>query len=216
MNLERLVHGLRQQLFPAEFRIAAPAWSDEWLAALRALAESAPGEPGTRDSAEEAGRIELLTGLGTNVWRLRQRMLEPGASRPREQFRREYREVEAIWDMLAAAGMEIRDHAGQPFDPGLAIKVATYQPTAGIRRQRVAETIKPSIFLHGRHVQMAEVIVATPESTEQTPQAGEAVVDTDAISPADAENPTGPSVDRQAPPQTPTANPTKPKRNSKP
>jgi hypothetical protein len=156
---------IRQLLFPKEFRIGEPVWPGDWLETLRKLTElpPPPPQPSPRDGKE---RLRFLADLATGVWRLRQKMLEPGTDRPREPFRREYRHLESIWDVLSQAGLEIQDHTGRPFDSGLALKVLAFQPTPGVRRERIQETVKPTIYFKQQHIQMGEVIVESPEKSD--------------------------------------------------
>lgn len=156
-------------MYPAEFRIAPCAWPPEILAAIQQLkqvlaAKATDGTPHA-DSAAEKKQMRFLADVGTGLWRLRQKMLQPGTERPLEEMRRAYRHLESVWDVLAEAGVEIQDHTDTLFDPGMSLRVIAFQPTAGIERERVLETIKPTIYFQKRSIQMGEVIVATPEAT---------------------------------------------------
>jgi hypothetical protein len=99
---------------------------------------------------------------------LRRRMTDRATGRALEHVRREYRHVESLWDVLAQAGVEIKDFDDQPYDPGSAIKVLEYIPKPGLARARVQETIKPAIFFRQRYAQIGEVIVETPETPPAT------------------------------------------------
>ena len=160
--------GLRQWMYPPEFRIAPCVWPPELLAAIQQLAQAlaAKATDGTPqpDAAAEKKQIRFLAEVGTGLWRLRQKMLQPGTDRPLEEMRRAYRHLESVWDVLAEAGVEIQDHTDALFDPGMSLRVIAFQPTAGIERERVLETIKPTIYFQKRTIQMGEVIVATPET----------------------------------------------------
>lgn len=147
---------VRQLLFPKAFRIAPPIWPTDVIASL---ADSARAAGESRPTAES---LTFLADVGTGLWRLKQRMVEPGTDRPLDEMRRAYRHLESTWDALAGAGLQILDHTGMAFDAGLAIKVLAYQPTAGLTRDRVLETVKPSIYLRDTRLQMGEVIVGTP------------------------------------------------------
>jgi hypothetical protein len=46
----------------------------------------------------------------------------------------------------------------------MSLKVLCFQPTPGLRRERVIETIKPTIYFKGKTIQMGEVIVGKPEA----------------------------------------------------
>lgn len=174
--------GLRQLRFPAPLRIAEPPWPAGWERALadalaaRTAPRRAPGgsaevaeapvTPGTPIPVTAAGPgpdPAWLPDLATGLWRLKQRMLEPGTDRPLDEMRRAYRHLESVMDVLSEAGLEIQDHTGAPFDAGMSLQVLAFQPTPGVQRQKVAETIKPTIYLNGTMIRMGEVIVATPE-----------------------------------------------------
>lgn len=158
--------GLRQLWFPPEFRIAPPVWPED----LRLLWQGLAGEEARSVSATSAGGapVEMLAEVATGLWRLRQRMVDPDTGHPLEEMRRAFRHLESVWDALAAAGVEIQDHTGMPFRDGLSLDVLAFQPTAGVERERVIETIKPSVYLKGRPIQMGQVIVGTPEKGAPT------------------------------------------------
>lgn len=165
--LDDLVGGVRQLRFARPFRISAPPWPAGWEGALAdALAATTRQEtppiqaPGP---AEPAPDPRWLADLGTGLWRLRQRMVEPGTDRPLEEMRRAFRHLESLLDVTRGAGLEIQDHTGTPFHAGMALQVLAFQPTPGAHRDHVGETVKPTIYLHGTMIQMGEVIVATPE-----------------------------------------------------
>lgn len=160
----KLLAALHQWTYPSEFRIAPGDWPAELAEQLQALAAALQTPP----PAEPAGlSSRLLADVGTGLWRLRQRMLQPGSDQPLEEMRRPYRHLQSVWDALTEAGVEIRDHTGQAVPQGgiYALKVLAYQPTPGLNSERVIETIKPSIYLGEHLVQMGEVIVGTPEQT---------------------------------------------------
>ena len=175
--------GLRQLRFPAPLRIAEAPWPPAWERALadalaaRAAPEAAAATAGVAGSGHEAASGSgapagepgpdpaWLSDLGTGLWRLKQRMLEPGTDRPLDEMRRAYRHLESVMDVAREAGLEIQDHTGAPFHSGMALQVLAFQPTPGVQREKVEETIKPTIYLNGTMIQMGEVIVATPEAS---------------------------------------------------
>lgn len=156
---------LRQWAQPAEFRIDPPAIPSDWqeaLAELTAEIRAQAAQP-AGDPAGEREQRGLLRDMANSAWRLKSRMLEPGSDQPKEQFRREYSNVETLIDILADAGVEIQDHSGEPFVEGQALKALGRVPAPGVDRARVQETIKPTIYVRGARVQEGEVIVAVPE-----------------------------------------------------
>jgi hypothetical protein len=92
-------------------------------------------------------------------------MLRPGTQQPLDEMRRLYRHVQSMWDAMAQASVEICDHTGELVPEGgvYGLKVVACQPTAGVGREVVLETIRPSIRWRGQAIQIGEVILAKPE-----------------------------------------------------
>ncbi len=154
---------LRQLRFPREFRISASPWPSniEQLLlrieqTLREFQELALGEQ----------EFYFIADISTGLWRLKQKMVKPGTNQPLEEMQRAYRHLESVWDALTQAGAEIMDYTNNPFDAGMSLKVIAYQPVPGLERERVIETIKPTVYFRGKQIQMGEVIVGRPEKGE--------------------------------------------------
>jgi hypothetical protein len=162
-----VLESLRQLRYQRAFRIAPPRLP----ATLGSFLETLAPRPGDAGDAREtrphevadATRGHFLAQLGTDLWRLRSKMIEPGTDRPLDSMRRAFRHLESAWDALAAEGVTVQDHTDTPFDAGLSLKVIAFQPTPGLASERIIETIKPSVYLKGQPIQMGEVIVGTPE-----------------------------------------------------
>jgi hypothetical protein len=167
---------VRQWRFPRALRIAdaepPPPGIDEFADALRELTAAARRN-GSRpvESAESTEPVETvepalddrtLAHVATGLWRARRRMLRPGSDEPRPEVRKEFRHVQSTWDTLAAAGVRIQDHDGIRYVPGLALEVLVFQPTAGLEHEEVVETVRPSVSVQGRSIQLGQVIVAIP------------------------------------------------------
>jgi hypothetical protein len=118
--------------------------------------EAPPTPPGPLDA-------RFAATVATGLWRMRNRMVEPGTERPLPEMRQVYRHFEATWDALAGAGIEVQSHDGDIADPGLSLSVVAYQPTPGLDRDRIVETIRPTVYLGGQIIQQGEVIVGTPQ-----------------------------------------------------
>ncbi len=161
-----------QWKYPPEFRIAPPALTLDLWRRLEALAAKVPPAADAvsgatpamegEDPAERRAQMRLLADIGTGLWRLRGKMIQPGTDQPREEMRRTYRHVQAIWDALAQCGVEIQDHTDEPFQPGMSLKVIEFQPLAGIERAKIIETLKPSIYFKRQRIQIGEVLVNSP------------------------------------------------------
>ncbi|GAA4075660.1 hypothetical protein [Actinomadura miaoliensis] len=116
------------------------------------VSETAPGLPG-----------RAVADVATSIWRLRGKLAESPVEPPRAVVRH----LESAWDALAEAGVQVQDHLNAPFDSGLALTVVAFQPTPGLSREQVVETVRPSVYLHDRVVQRGEVIVGTPVPSDQ-------------------------------------------------
>jgi len=115
--------------------------------------------------------LRLLMDLCTGLWRIRRRLPVGEQTDLSDEARRLVRHVESTWDIVVSAGVNVRDHTGERYVPGLALKVIAFQPTPGVNTEIVDETIKPSIFYRDKLIQWGEVIVATPPT--EPPSDGE-------------------------------------------
>lgn len=160
-RLARLREELRQRRYHREFRISPPMWTDpqrtrleELLAAVR---DAKPAEAG---GAEDDA---ALATAATNLWRA-QRKLTPPGERPSPRDRQASRYLRTCAEALADAGLVVQDHDGDAFNAGRALEVLVYQENPALTAETVIETVRPSVYLHGRLVQMGQVIVGTPDS----------------------------------------------------
>lgn len=162
-----LTDGIRQLMFPKEFRIEEPTCLPDAVESLEQVIELLVRQLDTRrlegNSATAAHRNAFLIDLATGLWRLRQKMIQPESGKPLEEMRRAYRHFESVWDALLQEGVKVYDHTGEDFDAGKSLKVLAFQPTHGLRRERVTETIKPTIYINDDLAQMGEIVVGTPE-----------------------------------------------------
>ena len=167
MPLTKALHDL---LTPAPLRLPQPAWPEGLTDALRALAESLRWEAirGPQHAQPQDDLpVDALADLATSLWRLRRRLVGgPGGTSPRQGLEREFYHLQAAVAALARAGVEARDHDGMLFsDHGSdALDPIAFQPTAGLDRQRVIQTVEPTIFVRGQWARMGKVIVGVPEN----------------------------------------------------
>ncbi|MFI5610672.1 hypothetical protein [Amycolatopsis sp. NPDC051903] len=161
----------RQRRHHKEFRIVAPRWGEEERTTLRALAEQVtaalaaarrPAEPGLSESD--------LAAAATALWRARKRLTgaEDRVARQAERF------LSASQDALGAAGVLIQDHDGMPFEAGLALEPMLFEEQPGLPSQRVVETVRPSVYLAGKRIQMGQVIVGCPVAPGNTAEEADA------------------------------------------
>jgi hypothetical protein len=123
---------------------------------------SSPSTPSANPAPELDELLRLLTAVSTELWRMRKRMVQPGTNQPRAEMELCFQPLERACDALDDAGLLIRDHTGEPFDSGLALTCLLFQPTEGVDREQVLETVKPTIRYRDRLLQVGEVIVAKP------------------------------------------------------
>ena len=123
--------------------------------------------PATDGYLEELGGS--LASLATQVWRTRNRIIDPATGEPREEMRRIHRHIEGAFESFAEMGLIINDWLKQPYDSGLPVKVLTFQPASDVQRDTVLEATRPTVIWKDRLLQMGEVIVGIPQSTEEAP-----------------------------------------------
>jgi hypothetical protein len=162
-----LLSSIRQWAFPQEFRINPQDWSMQALSDLdlQQFDQLLPDPSQPLDQMP----VALIKEIGTNLWRLKKKLVQPASVQPSEEMRAAYRHMEALWDALAEADIKILDHTGEkmPKIGVVALKVLAYQPNPNITYEQVQETIKPSIYLKQRMIQMGEVIVSKPQGADE-------------------------------------------------
>ena len=104
----------------------------------------------------------MAVDVGTLVWRVQRRLSAIGQL-PKE-LNRVSRDLESTWNALAQGGVEIKDHTGQDYVAGMALKVVTSQPVTSLTKKQIIETLKPTIYYKDRIIQMGEVIVGVPQN----------------------------------------------------
>jgi molecular chaperone GrpE (heat shock protein) len=133
------------------------------IEANRTLETPSRAEEATKSDQPDKKLLMMLAAIATNAWRARGKMVDSASGEPREDSKRFYRHVEGIFDSLTQYGIRTDDPVGRSFDSGMALKVVSFEPTPGCTRDEIKETIKPSVAWNGQLIQMAEVIVATPQ-----------------------------------------------------
>jgi len=117
-------------------------------------------------------RIELASfvDLGCSAWKLRQKMFDQTTGEPKDDVRHLARHVEVIWERLSELGLQVQDHTGNPFDSGQSLEVLAFQPTRGLSREIVIETVRPTVYFAGKRILMGQVIVGTPDNSASEEQ----------------------------------------------
>lgn len=156
---------LRQRRHPPAFRIDPPAWDHAQRRRLEQLLAdwSAPAADADTVTAPDAaaGLDETaLAAAATNLWRARRRLeRQTDSSSSGRQLRKLLRSTH---EELAAAGLVVQDHDGLAFDSGFALEALAFEDDPTVAEERVKETVRPSVYLEGRRIQMGQVIVGHP------------------------------------------------------
>lgn len=123
---------------------------------------AAPAAP-----AVPEGLGQSLATLATHVWRAKSKLVDPATGQPSEETRRAYRHVQAAYETFAQMGLTMNDWIDQPFDPGLPVKVLTFQPMPNLMRDTVVEAVRPTVIWRDQLLQLGEVVVGIPANTEK-------------------------------------------------
>jgi hypothetical protein len=115
----------------------------------------------------------FFTAVANNVWRLRRKMTDAETGEAKDGFGNVFRHVEALADALQEQGIETRDHDGERYDPGMALKVIASEPRRGLIREEIIETVKPTIRTKDGILQIGEVIVGIPETESSKSETNE-------------------------------------------
>jgi hypothetical protein len=152
------------------FEISKPSWPDEDKF-IESVTANVKAILGTADCLSEiqpeipSKIIRGMADIATSSWKAKAKMRD-ASGEVLDEMKRVYRHIEAILKTLEEAGVEVKDHTGDDFDYGLPLKVVTTQPTQGVTRERVVETIRPTVYWQQKIIQMGEVVIETPYSTE--------------------------------------------------
>ena len=152
---------------PDEFKIPPAAFPDgsRVVEAITRAQQAAPMDPAEARHSIPGKIVKGMADIATNAWKAKGKMLD-ASGEVRDEMKRVYRHIEGVLESLREMGLEVKDHTGDVFDYGLPLKVVTTQPTPGITREMVMETIKPTIYWERQIIQAGEVVIATPASPE--------------------------------------------------
>jgi hypothetical protein len=160
-----LISKLRQLQFPKEFRIDTDEiklnHNNEFMQLITSLNDLLKTNT-TSSNDDNRETNKLIAEISTGLWRLKNKMIDPKSKKPLEEMSRAYRHLDSVWTAIENSGVEIINHDGDIFDSGKSLKALAFEPAAGVERETVIETVKPSIYKNKLCIQMGEVIVGTP------------------------------------------------------
>ena len=112
-------------------------------------------------------RSTLIVDLANVAWALQRKSCDPVTNERKDEFRPIARHIDQLSEYLEELGVKIQNHTNELFDSGQSLEVIAFQPTAGISRDVVVETIRPTVYIKGIRIQMGQIVVATPEQTQE-------------------------------------------------
>ncbi len=113
---------------------------------------------------ETSKALILIAGQG---WRLKNAVTdsesgELKAELSAQDMRRIANALEAIYQVFEELGIRVIDRCKQDFHAGLPDQVVTEEPRAGISKEQIIRTIRPTIMWHQTMVQRGEIDIAVP------------------------------------------------------
>ena len=152
---------VKQALYPSQFKISSPdllsiSNSLERVSTLLGSASSTQ-KP---ESVQETGLLGLFADVAINIWRMQRRV--QAKEDMTEELRKISRDIESAWYVLEQAGIEVKDHTGEKYNSGMALRVIAFESVPNISEEQIKETIKPTIYYKQKLFRMGEVVVAKP------------------------------------------------------
>lgn len=106
----------------------------------------------------------LAARVANEVWRLGRRVKDSTESSDDDSLRAIRDSVSRLEDILLEHQIEIREHQGERYDPGLQVEVL--HDRDGQAPQYILETIRPTVTLRGRILQQAQVVIGAGNPKE--------------------------------------------------
>ena len=157
-----MLDSLRQLRYPPEFRIGPLPAPTEALDTLKSIAVNLESLACSLEGGSRREVDRLLAQVATELWRLRRKLELLDKTQPPGELRAILRPFQSAWDSIIQSGVEIDEHADEPYDGGMAVEVLTFQPCAELTREQIIETVRPTIYRNGQIIQLGQVIVGQP------------------------------------------------------
>lgn len=134
-------------------------------------------------SKREEDLLKLIADITTGLWRIKNKFSSIDKDQLPDEMQKANRHLQSTWDALTTCKVEVSDHTGEKFPQGNpALKIIASQPTPSVQYEVITETIKPTIYYNGRLIQMGQVIVEKPQSTESNEKLSNANANSDTSS----------------------------------
>ena len=162
--VRRGLDGARQMMHPAPFRIKQSLDLVTIVAGVMPAPKhgTAVSRPRKELDADSRHLLHVIASVATAVWRMKTKLEAESKAELPAELRHLPRHVQAAWDALTSGEIEIRDHKGDRYDPGMAVHPVTYSPDSSVPPNTIVETLKPTVFWKDVLIQRADVILASP------------------------------------------------------
>lgn len=150
---------------------SAKSGLEDILLSLQREWESLTQQANSSSSDSNESLERSLAVLATQTWRMNNRLFDPTTKESRDTLdsrdcRGVARSLETIMDELRDLGITIKDRTGEDYDEGLPEKVIQGEPRPDLTKPRIIETLKPSIFLNQKNIQLGDIIVGIPTNKD--------------------------------------------------
>lgn len=136
-------------------------------------------EPGLRKSAEklhatlvrasaaesQAWAEPLVARLANETWRMRRRLARIDGTADGAALRPVLDSISRLEDVFDEYQVQIVEHDGQAYDPGLQVEVLHVREGDG--EVVIIETIRPTVLMKGRVLQHAQVVIGPVASESE-------------------------------------------------
>ncbi|MBI5545254.1 MAG: hypothetical protein HY901_15295 [Deltaproteobacteria bacterium] len=134
---------------------------EAWLP--RPAAPSGPRQASTSAPLSSSpAASEALFAVAIEAWRMKARVVRLKDLLSAKELRALEISVTKMEEALLGAGVQLDDPQGRPFHEGDPLEVLLFEPSPGLARATVLQTVKPAILMAGKLVRRAEVVVGTP------------------------------------------------------
>lgn len=128
-------------------------------------------DPGVEQQTSVESPLEekALAEAATNLWRAQRRLTRQGEEAS-TRSRQTGRYLRSCREALDDAGLLVQEHEGDAFHAGRSLEALAFEDDPSLEADTVRETIRPTIYLHGRRIQMGQVIVGCPPKPPEPPE----------------------------------------------
>jgi hypothetical protein len=115
------------------------------------------------DTGSKAGiDMDFLAEIAIGLWRLKRSLLLEIPGVADIKTKRSWKYLERLFSHLELREITIQDKTGEPYDPGMSLRVVSAEQRPDLNRELIVETITPTVFCRKNIIHAGEVIVGKP------------------------------------------------------